>query len=47
MNSKKFDVVIALGSLHHTTNKKGFEIGCKNLSKEGVIFVGLYNKYSD
>lgn len=44
---KKFDVVIALGSLHHTVNaKKGFQIGCKQLKKNGVIFVGLYNKYS-
>jgi 2-polyprenyl-3-methyl-5-hydroxy-6-metoxy-1,4-benzoquinol methylase len=44
---KKFDIVIALGSLHHTINaKKGFEIGCKNLAKEGIMFIGLYNKYS-
>ena len=45
--NKKFDVVIALGSLHHTINaKKGFEIGCKQLKKNGIMIIGLYNKYS-
>ncbi|NMA44506.1 MAG: class I SAM-dependent methyltransferase [Candidatus Diapherotrites archaeon] len=45
--NKKFDVVIALGSLHHTINaKKGFEIGVNHLKNEGTIIVGLYNKYS-
>jgi 2-polyprenyl-3-methyl-5-hydroxy-6-metoxy-1,4-benzoquinol methylase len=44
---KKFDVVIALGSLHHTVNaKKGFEIGCAQLKENGIIIIGLYNKYS-
>jgi 2-polyprenyl-3-methyl-5-hydroxy-6-metoxy-1,4-benzoquinol methylase len=44
---KKFDVVIALGSMHHTTNaKKAFEIALKQLKKDGLIIVGLYNKYS-
>jgi len=44
---KKFDIFIALGSLHHTIDaKKGFELGCKQLKKNGIIFVGLYNKYS-
>jgi len=43
----KFDCVIALGSLHHTINaKKGFEIGCANLKKGGIIVIGLYNKYA-
>lgn len=45
--NKKFDAIIALGSLHHTIDaKKGFVIGCKQLKKNGIIFVGLYNKYS-
>jgi 2-polyprenyl-3-methyl-5-hydroxy-6-metoxy-1,4-benzoquinol methylase len=44
---KKFDVVIALGSLHHTINaKKGFDIACDNCKKNGLIIIGLYNKYS-
>ncbi|MFA6269392.1 MAG: class I SAM-dependent methyltransferase [archaeon] len=44
---EKFDVVIALGSLHHTINaRKAFSIGCSNLKPEGIIFLGLYNKYS-
>ncbi|MDD4251172.1 MAG: methyltransferase domain-containing protein [Candidatus ainarchaeum sp.] len=47
-NSKKrFDVIIALGSLHHTINaKKGFEIASKHCKKNGLIIIGLYNKYS-
>jgi len=46
-SQKKFDVVIALGSLHHTINaKKGFENGVRCLKKNGIIIVGLYNKYS-
>lgn len=45
--NKKFDVVIALGSLHHTINaKKGYEIGANHLKKDSIIIVGLYNKYS-
>lgn len=44
---KKYDIVIALGSLHHTINaKKGFEIGVNHLKKNGIIIIGLYNKYS-
>ncbi len=44
---KKFDIVIALGSLHHTIDaKRGFEIGCKQLKENGIIIIGLYNKYS-
>jgi 2-polyprenyl-3-methyl-5-hydroxy-6-metoxy-1,4-benzoquinol methylase len=44
---KKFDVVIALGSMHHTTDaKKAFEIATKQLKENGFIIVGLYNKYS-
>ena len=45
--NKKFDVIIALGSLHHTINaKKGFENGTLCLKKNGFYVVGLYNKYS-
>ncbi len=45
--SKEFDIVIALGSLHHTVNaKKGFKMGVKHLKKNGLIIIGLYNKYS-
>ena len=44
---KKFDIVIALGSLHHTIDaKKGFKIGCNQLKENGIIIIGLYNKYS-
>jgi len=46
-SDQKFDVVIALGSLHHTIDaKKGFENGIKCIKKNGIIIVGLYNKYS-
>jgi len=42
-----YDVVIALGSLHHTINAKaGFHIATTHLKEGGVIIVGLYNKYS-
>jgi len=45
--TKKFDIVIALGSLHHTINpKKGFVIGANHLEKNGYIIIGLYNKYA-
>ncbi len=44
---KKFDVVIAFGSLHHTIDaKKGFILGCQQLKENGIIIIGLYNKYS-
>lgn len=44
---EKFDVVIALGSIHHTINpRKAFKIACENTKKGGIIIVGLYNKYS-
>lgn len=44
---KKFDAVIALGSLHHTINaRKGFHIVCENCKENGIIVIGLYNKYS-
>ena len=44
---KKFDLVIALGSLHHTIDaKKGFILGCSQLKQNGIIVIGLYNKYS-
>jgi 2-polyprenyl-3-methyl-5-hydroxy-6-metoxy-1,4-benzoquinol methylase len=46
-NNKKYDIVIALGSLHHTIDaKKGFGVGVKHLKKNGIIIIGLYNKYS-
>jgi len=46
-SNQKFDVIIALGSLHHTINaKKGFENGAKCLNKKGIVIIGLYNKYS-
>jgi 2-polyprenyl-3-methyl-5-hydroxy-6-metoxy-1,4-benzoquinol methylase len=44
---KKFDIVIALGSLHHTIDaKKGFSIACKHCKINGIVIIGLYNKYS-
>ncbi len=44
---KKFDVVLALGSLHHTINaKKAFELGTNQLKENGIVIIGLYNKYS-
>ncbi|MDD3159744.1 MAG: class I SAM-dependent methyltransferase [Candidatus ainarchaeum sp.] len=46
-DNKKYDVVIALGSLHHTVDaKKGFVIATNHLDKNGIIIVGIYNKYS-
>ena len=49
-NSKKhtkFDAVIALGSLHHTIDAlKGFQIGCKFAKPNGIVVIGLYNKYA-
>ncbi|MCX6801193.1 MAG: methyltransferase domain-containing protein [Candidatus Diapherotrites archaeon] len=46
-SKKKFDVVIALGSLHHTIDaKRAFKICAENLKDGGIIIVGLYNKYS-
>lgn len=45
-SKQKFDVTIALGSLHHTINaKKGFSILSKHTKKNGLVIVGLYNKY--
>jgi SAM-dependent methyltransferase len=44
---EKFDVVIALGSLHHTIDAhKAFHIAAKHVKGNGLIVVGLYNKYS-
>ncbi|MCX6803250.1 MAG: class I SAM-dependent methyltransferase [Candidatus Diapherotrites archaeon] len=44
---KKFDVVIALGSLHHTIDAlSGFKIACKFAKPEGLVVIGLYNKYA-
>jgi len=46
-SEKKFDVVIALGSLHHTIDaRSAFSIAAKCVKKDGLIVVGLYNKYS-
>jgi len=46
-NTKRFDTVIALGSLHHTTDaRKGFLVAVKHTKKGGIVIVGLYNKYS-
>jgi 2-polyprenyl-3-methyl-5-hydroxy-6-metoxy-1,4-benzoquinol methylase len=44
---KEFDVVIALGSLHHTIDARGgFSIACNHCKPDGVVIIGLYNKYS-
>jgi len=44
---KKFDVVIAMGSLHHTINAfNGFKIACTYTKPEGLVIIGLYNKYA-
>lgn len=44
--NKKFDVIISLGALHHNENpKKLFNILVKNLKENGIIIIGLYNKY--
>ncbi len=46
-DTERYDIVIALGSLHHTINaRKGFHIMCKHCKENGLIIVGLYNKYS-
>lgn len=46
-NWKKFDVVIALGSLHHTIDAlAGFSIACKYAKPKGLVVIGLYNKYA-
>ncbi len=46
-NGKKFDAVIALGSLHHTINAlEGFKIACKFAKPNGLVVIGLYNKYA-
>ncbi len=46
-NGDKFDVCIALGSLHHTiAPRKGFEILSSRAKPNGLVIVGLYNKYS-
>jgi 2-polyprenyl-3-methyl-5-hydroxy-6-metoxy-1,4-benzoquinol methylase len=44
---KKFDVVIALGSLHHTINaRKSFRVATKHCKEKGLVIIGLYNKFS-
>jgi ubiquinone/menaquinone biosynthesis C-methylase UbiE len=41
-----FDFIWCSGVLHHTKNpSKGFEQLCNSLKKEGIILIGLYNKY--
>ncbi|MFA6064294.1 MAG: methyltransferase domain-containing protein [archaeon] len=46
-NRGKYDVCIALGSLHHTVApRKGFEILSSKAKQNGLVIVGLYNKYS-
>ncbi len=45
--NKKFDAVIALGSLHHTINAfNGFKIACRFAKNDGIVVIGLYNKYA-
>ena len=40
------DVVLCSGVLHHTKDpKKGFEIILNYVKKNGIIIIGLYNKY--
>ena len=47
LRAKKFDCVIALGSLHHTINAlKGFQIACTYAKPNGLVIIGLYNKYA-
>ena len=44
--NKEFDLVLALGCLHHTSDaKKGFEIAVKHCKQNGLVVVGLYNKF--
>jgi SAM-dependent methyltransferase len=45
-NPESFDVVWCSGVLHHTNDpRKGFEVISKYVKKNGLIIVGLYNKY--
>jgi 2-polyprenyl-3-methyl-5-hydroxy-6-metoxy-1,4-benzoquinol methylase len=47
VSKKRFDVVIALGSLHHTVDaRKGFLVAAGQCKTGGLVIVGLYNKYS-
>jgi SAM-dependent methyltransferase len=40
------DVVMYSGILHHTKDpKKGFEVTLNYVKKNGIIIIGLYNKY--
>jgi len=44
--SKKYDLIIAIGSLHHTSEpKKNFLKLSKFLKPKGVIVIGLYSFY--
>ncbi len=46
-SKEKYDVVIALGSLHHTINaRKGFHNGAMTIKKNGFVIIGLYNKFA-
>ena len=43
---KTFDYILCSGVLHHTKNaEKGFDQLVKYLKKDGIIIVGLYNRY--
>ncbi|MEK6959019.1 MAG: class I SAM-dependent methyltransferase [archaeon] len=47
IDSEKYDIVLALGSLHHTLDARhGFSIAAKHAKPDGVVIIGLYNKYS-
>ncbi|MEM3361722.1 MAG: methyltransferase domain-containing protein [Candidatus Anstonellaceae archaeon] len=44
--TKKYDLILAIGSLHHSANPKENFLKLSNyLKKDGVIVVGLYNLY--
>ncbi len=44
---KKFDVIIALGSIHHTKNpKKAFQNLISCLKPKGIFVFGFYNPYT-
>ncbi len=44
---KKFQAIIALGSVHHTENpKKAFENLSSLLTTDGILVFGFYNKYT-
>lgn len=46
IKKKSFDIIWCSGVLHHTDNPaEGFNIISEWLKKEGIIVLGLYNKY--